>query len=87
MLSEDEYEASMLVIIHTKITADWLLAKIAIQLGVEEPAEEKVRLLSQVFEKIGGDSGRGEIGGYSRRRGSNAQGSGNHGGISWSPEP
>lgn len=52
MLPEDEYEASMLVIIHTKITADWLLAKIAIQLGVEDPAEEKVNLLSQVFEKL-----------------------------------
>lgn len=52
MLPEDEYEASMLVIIHTKITADWLLAKIAIQLGVEDPAEEKVNLLSQVFERL-----------------------------------
>ncbi|MBN1880616.1 MAG: AAA family ATPase [Deltaproteobacteria bacterium] len=52
MLSEDEYEASMLVIIHTKITADWLLAKIAVQLGIDNPAEEKVKLLSQVFERL-----------------------------------
>jgi len=52
MLPEEEYEASMLVIIHTKITADWLLAKIAMQLGVDDPAEDKVKLLSQVFEKL-----------------------------------
>ena len=52
MLPEEDFEASMLVIIHTKITADWLLAKIAIQLGVDNPAEDKVKLLSQVFERL-----------------------------------
>jgi type II secretory pathway predicted ATPase ExeA len=52
MLPEDEFEASMLVIIHTKITTDWLLAKIAIQLGVDDPAEDKVKLLGQVFERL-----------------------------------
>jgi len=52
MLSEDEFEASMLVIIHTKITTDWLLAKIAIQLGVDDPADDKVKLLGQVFERL-----------------------------------
>jgi ABC-type bacteriocin/lantibiotic exporter with double-glycine peptidase domain len=33
-LSEEEYEAALLVIIHSGITADWLLRKIALQLGV-----------------------------------------------------
>jgi len=51
-LSEDEYDASMLVIIHSGISADWLLTRIAIQLGVEDPAEEKIKLLGQLFARL-----------------------------------
>src|SRR5512141_1693990 len=41
-LGEDEYESALLVIIHSSITAEWLLKKIALQLGVEDVSEEKV---------------------------------------------
>src|SRR5512134_691636 len=41
-LPETEYEAALLVIIHSGITAGWLLRRIALQLGVESPAEEKL---------------------------------------------
>lgn len=51
-LSEEEYEASMLVIIHSGISADWLLTRIATQLGVEEPAEEKIKLLGQLYKRL-----------------------------------
>jgi general secretion pathway protein A len=51
-LSEEEYEASMLVIIHSGISADWLLTRIATQLGVEEPADEKIKLLGQVYKRL-----------------------------------
>ena len=51
-LPEDKYEASMLVIIHSGITADWLLTKIAVQLGVENPASEKIKLLGQLYHRL-----------------------------------
>lgn len=51
-LPEDEYEAALLVIIHSGITAHWLLRRIALQLGVESPAEEKLALLSQLYQRL-----------------------------------
>jgi len=47
-----EYEAGMMVIVHTAITASWLLKRIAIQLGVADPADEKVHLISQLFNRL-----------------------------------
>src|SRR5512132_1874216 len=46
-LPESEYEAALLVIIHSGITASWLLKRIALQLGVESPSEDKLALLGQ----------------------------------------
>lgn len=51
-LPEEEYESALLVIIHSKITAEWLLKRIAIQLGVNEPSSEKLTLLSQLYERL-----------------------------------
>ncbi len=51
-LPEDEYEAALLVIIHSGITASWLLRRIALQLGIESPAEEKLSLLSQLYQRL-----------------------------------
>jgi type II secretory pathway predicted ATPase ExeA len=51
-LPEDEYEAALLVIVHSGITAQWLLRRIALQLGVESPAEEKLALLSQLYQRL-----------------------------------
>jgi general secretion pathway protein A len=51
-LPEEEYEAALLVIIHSGITASWLLRRIAVQLGVESPAEEKLALLSQLYQRL-----------------------------------
>jgi type II secretory pathway predicted ATPase ExeA len=51
-LPEAEYEAALLVIIHSGITAGWLLKRIALQLGVESPAEEKLALLSQLYQRL-----------------------------------
>jgi len=44
-LPEEKYEAALLVIIHSGITASWLLRRIALQLGVENPATDKLTLL------------------------------------------
>jgi len=51
-LPEAEYEAALLVIIHSGIDAGWLLKRIALQLGVESPAEEKLALLSQLYQRL-----------------------------------
>ena len=51
-LPEEEYEAALLVIIHSGITASWLLRRIALQLGVEHPADEKLALLSQLYQRL-----------------------------------
>jgi type II secretory pathway predicted ATPase ExeA len=51
-LPEEEYEAALLVIIHSGINASWLLRRIALQLGVENPAEEKLALLSQLYQRL-----------------------------------
>lgn len=51
-LDEREYEAALLVIIHRDITSDWLLRRIAIQLGVEQPNSDKLILLSQLYRRL-----------------------------------
>ncbi|ACG71925.1 general secretion pathway protein-related protein [Anaeromyxobacter sp. K] len=51
-LPEDEYEAALLVIVHSGITPSWLLKRIALQLGVESPAEEKLALLAQLYQRL-----------------------------------
>ena len=51
-LPEQEYEAALLVIIHSGVTADWLLRRIALQMGVESPAEERLALLSQLYGRL-----------------------------------
>jgi len=51
-LPEEEYEAALLVIVHSGITASWLLRRIALQLGVENPADQKLALLSQLYQRL-----------------------------------
>jgi len=51
-LDDHRYESALLVIIHSAITPEWLLRKIASQIGVEEVAEEKVGILSQIYQRL-----------------------------------
>jgi type II secretory pathway predicted ATPase ExeA len=51
-LPEDRYEAALLVIIHSGINASWLLKRIAMQLGVQNPADEKLTLLGQLYRRL-----------------------------------
>lgn len=51
-LEEDAYEAALLVVIHTSVTADWLMKKIAMQLGIAEVQESKLEILSQLYKKF-----------------------------------
>src|SRR5216110_3810130 len=51
-LPEKEYEPALLVIIHSGVTASWLLKRIALQLGVESPSEDKLALLGQLYQRL-----------------------------------
>ena len=59
-LPEEEYESALLVIIHSGITADWMLERIALQLGVEQPASDKLKLLNQLYRCLMGLHERGK---------------------------
>lgn len=51
-LSEDLYEAALLVIIHSSVSSEWLLKKFALQLGLDEVSDDKVELLSQLYRRL-----------------------------------
>jgi type II secretory pathway predicted ATPase ExeA len=51
-LDERYFHAALLVVIHTSVTAEWLVRKIAMQLGVEKPSEDKTELLSQLYRRL-----------------------------------
>lgn len=46
------YEPALMVIVHSEITAEWLLKKIASQLGVKDPGDKKAVLLPQLYERL-----------------------------------
>ena len=51
-LPEDRYESSLLVMVHSGITPDWILTRIALQLGVEEPAGDRLKVLKQLYNRL-----------------------------------
>jgi general secretion pathway protein A len=52
-LDEARYEATLLVIIHSSVSSEWLLKKFAVQLGVGDiGSESKVETLSQIYGRL-----------------------------------
>lgn len=51
-LPEGKYESSLLVMVHSGATPEWILTRIAMQLGVESPAAERIPLLKQLYERL-----------------------------------
>jgi len=51
-LDEERYEAALLVVLHSSVTAEWLMKKIAIQIGVKDPGETKVEVLGRLYERL-----------------------------------
>jgi general secretion pathway protein A len=52
-LDEERYEATLLVIIHSSVSSEWLLKKFAIQLGVSDTKEHsKVEMLGQIYRRL-----------------------------------
>ncbi len=62
-LNENLFEAALLVVIHSSVSADWLLKKLAIQIGVTEVKEDKVDLLGQIYKRLIelGDQGKAAV--------------------------
>ena len=52
MLPESQYESALLVMVHAGVTPEWILARIALQLGVKDPAEDRIQLLKQLYERL-----------------------------------
>ncbi len=51
-LDEQNYESALLVVVHSSITPEWLLKKIALQLGVEDVPTEKIEILSAIYHRL-----------------------------------
>jgi type II secretory pathway predicted ATPase ExeA len=51
-LDEREFESALLVIVHSAITSEWLLRKIAAQLGVEQIPEGKIETLAAIYHRL-----------------------------------
>lgn len=51
-LSVDLYESSLLVMVHSGITPGWILTRIAMQLGVVNPAADRMTVLKQLYERL-----------------------------------
>jgi general secretion pathway protein A len=51
-LDEENYEAALLVIIHSTVSSEWLFRKFAIQLGVRNLGENKIELLGEIYRRL-----------------------------------
>ena len=52
-LDEENYEAALLVIIHSSVSSEWLFKKFAIQLGVTNLSDNKIELLGEIYRRLG----------------------------------
>jgi len=51
-LDETVYEAALLIVLHASVTTDWLMKKIAMQIGVKNIGTTKLEILGQVARKL-----------------------------------
>ncbi|MDD2557401.1 MAG: AAA family ATPase [Desulfuromonadaceae bacterium] len=51
-LAPGAYEASLLVMVHSGVTPSWILTRIAMQLGVKEPAADRMAVLKQLYDRL-----------------------------------
>src|SRR5512136_1986535 len=51
-LPEEAYESALLVILHSEISSEWLIKKIATQLGIEKPSTEKIQIIAQLYRRL-----------------------------------
>jgi len=51
-LPVEDYQSSLLVMVHSGVTQEWILTRIAVQLGVENPATDRLMLLRQLLQRL-----------------------------------
>ena len=51
-LPDTKYESALLIIIHSSVTAEWLLKKISLQLGVKDMADSKIEIIGQLYQRL-----------------------------------
>lgn len=51
-LSEDKYDVSLLVVLHSDVDSGWLVKRIASQFGVEDLGNSKVEILQKLLERL-----------------------------------
>ncbi len=47
-----KYESSLLVMIHSAITPEWIMSRICMQLGVKNPDISPLKMLKQLYERL-----------------------------------
>jgi type II secretory pathway predicted ATPase ExeA len=48
----EKYESSLLVMIHSGITPEWILSRICMQLGIKSPDINPLKMLKQLYERL-----------------------------------
>ena len=51
-LPYEKYESSLLVMIHSAITPEWIMSRICTQLGVKNPDPSPLKMLKQLYERL-----------------------------------
>ena len=51
-LPYEKYESSLLVMIHSAITPEWIMSRICTQLGVKNPDLNPLKMLKQLYERL-----------------------------------
>lgn len=51
-LQEGPFEAALLVVVHSNVSPDWLLRKVAQQLGVEQSGETSEATVGRLYERL-----------------------------------
>jgi general secretion pathway protein A len=48
----EKYESSLLVMIHSAVTPEWIMSRICVQLGVISPDISPMKMLKQLYERL-----------------------------------
>ncbi len=46
------YQSSLLIMVHSGVTPDWILARIASQMGVKDPRSDRLAVLRQLYDRL-----------------------------------
>jgi type II secretory pathway predicted ATPase ExeA len=59
-LPEDQYEVSLLVVLHSDVSSDWFVRRLAAQFGVAEEGLSKVDIVTRLYQRLNGIASEGK---------------------------